>query len=174
MAVRTTTGVLPAAKALLLVLVALVAAHAQVDDAADPIDIMKRGLQTSSAGSFCSTSATDCLTDGSCLDCFTALSQGYSSCDATDITNSCSDVSDYYCCALEAEGDECKDNSAFANYFGGCMLIGALVHAELVRPFCGSGRFSGQEDRSSAGGHGDSIVHDAEPIAAFPCLLLGG
>eukprot|EP00752_Nemacystus_decipiens_P008173 g7309.t1 len=119
MAVRTTTPFVSwAAKAPLILLVGLIAAaHARVDNEADPVGIMKRSLSTSSTGSVCSAESSSCIADQSCIDCFTVLSEGQSSCDAGVANDSCDGVKDFYCCALEQEGEECTSNSVFANYF---------------------------------------------------------
>lgn len=153
MAAKTTTSVLPAAKALLLVLVGLVAAHAQVANEADPMGIMRRSLLTSSAGSICSAEATDCIGDESCVDCFTSLSEGMSSCKTDEVT-SCGAAQDAFCCTLEEQSEECKSNSASANYFGGWILIDYF--AELM-PF-GGDRLWGREVRSTVSCLGNNIV----------------
>lgn len=109
---RTTAGVLSAVMALLLVLVGLVAADAQVANLADP-----RSLATSGIDTECSTEASACTEDESCIDCLSSLGSGLSSC-STEGVDSCGDAADYYCCAIAAEDSDCLDNQTFSIYLG--------------------------------------------------------
>lgn len=137
-ALRTTACVLPAAIALVLVVfVGLVAVDAQVENEAGPMDIMRRSLTTSEF-SICPTELADCYytDDESCRECVNVVSEGTASCDE-DGVSSCSDVQDFYCCALEGEGEDCADNHVFASYIG--RFLDGFLYGEALLSYAGEG-----------------------------------
>lgn len=124
---RAVPCVLPAAMALLFLLLGLAAADAHLASDGIPAGMMRRVLTTTASSPECWAELMGCYDDTSCLACFEEYVEAAGGCNV-DTASTCGAAQEVVCCGLAEQNQGCEKYDLFGDWIGAY----ASVHARFT------------------------------------------